>query len=330
MEKEERREKKIITDNRMVTLNKRETSFEGLCDKLENGEDGIYNMISNLGKITILDPKNEITEKDIAEIPQLQTLRKAIAATQEQYIHATGKRKALLFKQLKEMRQDQYVIRNNARGNDWGKRANNTVKSLNKVDLYDNYSFDKNGNPVNNGVISFFNPTHIEALLCNYSGLKEVGYGDFDGDIQYMMEDLDNLIEKTLKEEYPLYYDLLIYKIDGKTNIEIQEILEQTHGIKHSVEYISSLWRNKIPKLLADQAEKDYLNQYYTTQEYGVQKTCTRCGEIKLAHNKFFSKNRSSKDGWYSICKDCRNAGSKKNLKRAAAKQLYKEGQHAE
>jgi len=31
----------------MVTINKRETSFEGLVGKLENGEDGIYNMVSD-------------------------------------------------------------------------------------------------------------------------------------------------------------------------------------------------------------------------------------------------------------------------------------------
>jgi len=46
MNKKERREKKILTDNRLVTVNKRETSFEGLVDKLENGEDGIYGMLS--------------------------------------------------------------------------------------------------------------------------------------------------------------------------------------------------------------------------------------------------------------------------------------------
>lgn len=47
MEKEEKREKKILTDNRMTTVNKRETSFEGLVTQLENGEDGIYNLITN-------------------------------------------------------------------------------------------------------------------------------------------------------------------------------------------------------------------------------------------------------------------------------------------
>lgn len=73
------------------------------------------------------------------------------------------------------------------------------------------------------------------------------------------MEDLDNLIEQTLRNDYPLYYDLLIYKIDGKSNAEIQEQIEHDYNIKHSVEYISALWRNKIPKLLAEQEKKNYL-----------------------------------------------------------------------
>lgn len=41
MTPEEKKEKKILTDNRMVTINKRETSFQGLVDKFENGEDGL-------------------------------------------------------------------------------------------------------------------------------------------------------------------------------------------------------------------------------------------------------------------------------------------------
>jgi hypothetical protein len=143
--------------------------------------------------------------------------------------------------------------------------------------------------------------------------MKEDSWGKFWSDSYFLMEDLDNLIEKTLKDKYPLYYDLLIYKIDGRQNVEIQQLLEEKHGIKHSIEYISSLWRNKIPKLIAEQAQKDYLVWYYSTQEYGKWKRCSRCGQIKLAHNKFFSKNKTSKDGWYSICKDCRN---KKNIKK--------------
>jgi hypothetical protein len=47
MEKQEKKERKVLTENRMATVNKRETSFEGLVSQLENGEDGIYNMMSN-------------------------------------------------------------------------------------------------------------------------------------------------------------------------------------------------------------------------------------------------------------------------------------------
>ena len=53
MEKEEKRQKKILTQNRLATVNKRETSFEGLVSKFENGEDGIYNLMGDNSKHTI-------------------------------------------------------------------------------------------------------------------------------------------------------------------------------------------------------------------------------------------------------------------------------------
>jgi hypothetical protein len=71
MEKQERKERKVLTENRMATVNKRETSFEGLVSQLENGEDGIYNMITN-NKNIIFQPKVMITKKDVEEIPGLQ------------------------------------------------------------------------------------------------------------------------------------------------------------------------------------------------------------------------------------------------------------------
>ena len=38
--------------------------------------------------------------------------------------------------------------------------------------------------------------------------------------------DFENLVDKALKDKYPLYYKLIIYKIDGKTNAEIQKYLK--------------------------------------------------------------------------------------------------------
>lgn len=304
MDKQERKEKKILTDNRMVTVNKRETSFEGLAGKLENGEDGIYDMIAN-DKNIIFSPKVSITEKDLAEIAPLKQLRDAIEVVEEQAKKAKGKKAFLLKKQLIEMRQDQYVIKNSYRRPIY---CMNLVKSFKKIDLSEKISIKEDGTITSSGLINFFDEKCVSVLLCNYSKLKEDTWSNFHDDAKWLMIDFDNLVDKTLQEKYPLYYDLVIYKIDGKQNQEIQSLLEQKHGIKHSVEYISSLWRNKIPKLIAQQAKEDWLVWHYTMEEYGKWKKCSRCGQIKLAHNYFFSKNKTSKDGWYSICKCCRNA----------------------
>lgn len=302
--KEERkRQDSINTDNRMVTINKRQTSFQGLVGKFENGEDGVYNLFTE-DKNIIFTPKISITKEDLAEIPALRDLCAAIAQVQKIQKTARGKRKYLLKKQIIQMRQDQYVIKMSYKQPIF---CLNAVKNFSSMSFDDNISISEDGKIKDKSLISFMNPKHISALLRNYSRLKEDCYGKFYTDGYYMMEVLDELVDKTLKEKYPLYYSLLIYKIDGKSNLEIQKLLEDEHGIRHSVEYISSLWRNKIPKLIAEQAEIDFLYWYYLEKEKGKWKKCSRCGQVKLAHNKFFSKNNSSKDGFYSICKQCRN-----------------------
>lgn len=303
MDKEERKKKEILTDNRMITVNKRETSFQELVSKFENGEDGIYNLITN-DKNVLLTPKLQITQQDLEEIEPLRELKATIDLIKEQEKKATGKKKYLLKKQIIEMCQNQYLIKSEYKPPVY---SSNTIKSFVKADFTEHITINEDGEPESDGLISFFNPKHLSALLCNYSLLKQEAWGNFVNDAYYMMEDLDNLIEDTLRDKYPLYYKLLIYKIDGRQNIDIQELLEAEFGIRHSVEYISSLWRNKIPKLLAEQEKKNYLIWHYTERERGNWKKCSRCGEIKLANNKFFSKNKTSKDGFYSICKDCRN-----------------------
>lgn len=309
MDKKERLEKKILTENRLVTVNKRETSFEGLVGKLENGEDGIYNMIAN-DKNIIFQPKKEITEEDLQNIPVLKDLVAAIAVIEEKAKNARGRNAFLLRKQLIALRQDQYIIKSSYNKPIY---CLNKIKSMPKIDLAsEKITIDpKTGEVTSTGLVNFFNPEHISILLRNYAQIKEDTWDKLNSDAKWMLMDLENLVDKTLKEDYPMYYDLVILKIDGCQNAEIQEKLYEKYGVKHSVEYISSLWRNKIPKLIANQATVDYLEWHYTIEEKGKWKKCSRCGQIKLAHNLFFSKNATSRDGYYSICKCCRNRKSK-------------------
>ena len=307
MEKQERKERKILTDNRMMTVNKRECSFEGLVSQLENGEDGIYNLITD-NKNQIFQPKVTITKKDLDEIQPLRQLREAINVWEAKLKVTEGKDAFVIKKALIEMRKDQYIIKNAYRR---PIVPNKLTRSTHVIMLPDETSSfdDEEGYPIPKGV-SLLDPVVCSAILCNYSRLKEDSYDRFEGDLYYLMLAFDEIADKALKE-YPLYEKIVECKVDGLQNTQIQEILQMEFGIKHSLEYISSLWRKKIPKLIASQAEDEYLYWYYLNIEKGKYKKCSRCGQVKLAHNKYFSKNKTSRDGFYSICKKCRNSKNK-------------------
>ena len=307
MEKQEKKERKVLTENRMATVNKRETSFEGLVSQLENGEDGIYNMMSN-DKNQIFQPKVMITKKDVEEIPGLAQLREAIKFWEQRLKTATGREAFIIKTAIIDLRKDQYILKDAYRKPIIPK---NVTRSKHFIPLESDFSFDDEGFVVPEGV-SLCDPKVVSAVLCNYSMLKQEGWGEFERDIWYLMQEFDEVADAALKD-YPLYDRICEYKVDGLQNIDIQEKIQEEFGIKHSVEYISSLWRNKIPKLIASEAEDRLLNWYFLNEMKGKYKKCSRCGEIKLAHNKYFSKNKTSRDGFYSICKSCRNSKAKKS-----------------
>lgn len=316
MEKQERKESRarersqLLTKNRMATINKRETSFEGLVSQLENGEDGIYNL-QNDSKVTIFQPRVMITKKDVEEIPELRQVREAIKRWEERLKNATGKDAFIIKQAIIELRKDQYVIKDSFRGTFRFQRLTHSGKW--PIELDDSFKFDEAGYIIPEG-LCLADPKVCSAILCNYNVCKDSNAGHFDADLYYLMMDFDDLYNRALKE-YPIYRRICEYKIDGMQNAEIQGLLQQEFGATHSLEYISGLWRNKIPSLLASTAEDDILSWYYLNIEKGKYKKCSRCGQIKLAHNKYFSQNKTSKDGFYSICKCCRNSSKNKKVK---------------
>lgn len=301
IDKQERKQRKILTDNRLSTINKRETSYEGLALSLENGEDGIYNLTCE-NKNALLQPKIAITQKDLAEIPYLAQLRKEINALEEKIKTTEGKDNYLIKKILIDLRKDQYIIKNAFRQ---PVQCGFSLSSKPIRHLEEHNYLSPNGEVMAEG-ISFCNPKIVAEILVNYSHLKEDSHDRFLDDTWYMMQDFDELCGRALKEE-PMLERLVELKIDGRQNADIQKILEEEFSAKYSSEYISSLWRKKIPKVIATQAQKDWLEYHFTEEEKGHWKRCSRCHQIKLAHNINFSKNSTSKDGFYSLCKECRN-----------------------
>ena len=138
MEKQEKKERKLLTDNRMATVNKRETSYEGLVSQLENGEDGIYNMITN-NKNTIFQPKVMITKADVEEIPGMQQLRDAIKMWETKLKTTTGREAYIIKSAIIELRKDQYVLKNAYRR---PIVMTKLTRSRTEVRLDDDFSFD--------------------------------------------------------------------------------------------------------------------------------------------------------------------------------------------
>lgn len=304
MEKQEKREgkRKALTNNQAITIGKRELSFEGLAEQMRSKEDGIYNFMDD-NRHAIFRPKVSITKKDLAEVPYLPELQQAIAYWDHKVKTTTGKNNYIAKKALVESRKDQYALKFSYQH----PISTQKITCSRKIIELPNEETIVGDRAVGSGV-SLLDPKVISAILSNYSRLKQAGYQSFENETWYLMEDFDALCAKALKP-YPVYERLIEYKIDGYPNAQIQQLINEEFGLSHTIEYISVLWRRRIPKIIALEAESEYLDWYYLTQEYGTYKRCSRCGQIKLALPRYFSKNNTSKDGFYSVCKQCRNKG---------------------
>jgi len=204
------------------------------------------------------------------------------------------------------LRKDQYVVKDSIR---CPTVTRYLTHSKNWIPLDGTEILDENCRVIPSGV-SLCDPKVCSAVLCNYSKLRESGDGNFDSDTWYFMEDFDR-IATTALADFPIYERIVELKVDGVQNAMIQQTLQVEFGLSYSNEYISSLWREKIPTLIASAAEDEYLDWYFLNVERGKYKKCSRCGKTKLAIGKYFSKNSGSLDGWYSICKECRNKKKK-------------------
>lgn len=287
MEKQEKKERKILTPNRLVTVNKRETSFEGIVSKFEKNADGVYG-IMNEDKNTILTHKISITAKDVENIPFLKQIRYAI-----DQLKLIPERNYIVQQAIIDLSQTQYIIKNSYL-KPMRAKSSPPSASCSNIDWCER--------------LDFKNWHTVSAILKYYSKLKTNSAEKFESDMYWVLEDFERLADDALKNDYPMLYDIMIDKIENLQNNEIQARLEEKYGKTYSIEYLSSLFNNKIPKLIADKAEAQELIYYYTFVEKGAWKKCNRCGQVKLLHSRFFSKNSSSsKNGFYSICKECRN-----------------------
>ena len=303
---ERKEEYPITTPNRELTIDKRQISYEGLIEKLENGEDGLYSLI-NENKEFKLDNKEPLTQHDIETIPGIQDSLDIIKILEEQYEKATGVRRKNLKTTIIEMWKQIYMIKG---GNQITLAlSTNKTKYLAYVPIPEDYYFDENDIPKSDDLLSLLNPKYVSFLLQHYQPLKEESWDLLESDMRWHLIDLENYASAALEEKYPILWDILVWKVDRLTNKEIKEEVLKKYGEKHSEQYYSSVWRNRIPKLITEEVQKQYLIKYCRQHHIGYWKRCSKCGKLKLGHPLFYNKN-SSKDKYYSQCKECRSKNS--------------------
>jgi hypothetical protein len=294
-------EKQLLTDNHLVTINKHEISYEGLVGKLENGEDGLHSLAAtDPSKNILFSPKKPISAADVAAIPELIPLKEAIENVKQMHAGACGKKRYLLNRQIIELSQQQYAVLAAYKKPIYaaGLNKSKSYKPLEYNLTLGEITVDAvKGTVASTAAVSIFNPKHISALLCAYDDLVSGG----NADTRLLLEEIRTLIDRALEKDYPEYHRIVISKMRGKSNAEIALLLPYTE------QYISVVWRTKAPKIIADVAQEEYLNYYFTFVKQGTYKKCNKCGKVKLACLRYFSSNKSSKDGLYSVCKCCRN-----------------------
>ena len=226
----------ITTKNREVTINKRQTSYEGMRDSLENGEDGLHALINN-DKNQLLDHKEKITKEDIEAFPQLQEQLEIIENLNKNMRQATGKKKFDLKKQIIEQWQQVYLMRSSLKGASSASHNNVTISNK-ATEIYEKITINEDGTLSIDSQLSLLIPEHVSYLLCNYSQIKQDTYEILNGDLRWIIIELEDLIEELFPKD-SLYFNLIVWKINGDSNHEIQEKMRY-YGIEHSEQYYSS------------------------------------------------------------------------------------------
>lgn len=292
----------IETRNRRVTIDKRQTSLDAAMDspipiQQRMGDPRRRMPLVRKDKVHPSDPK--VRER----FEVIESLRRQQAETDD------PDRKA----SLRQQETDEWKLVYELTASFHHPLAQPEYRQLAKMTIDENVWFDNDDMPHSDSVFSLLDATCVHFLLQNYYSLKtEVG-DDFSCDMYYLLLDLEDVLAKVFRKDTEMR-DVMLMKMRGMKNAEIQDGLRQKWGSGHSYQYISNMWCNKIPKLVVRQVQKEYVsNRWRDPNLHLLWKKCPKCGRLMPAHQLFFRKNGYVKGrgerSWYSTCKDCFNKG---------------------
>lgn len=293
----------------MKVIREHETSYQSLSAKFEAGADAIE-ALSQSRSVTnekITRKPRAITQRDLDEIPGLRDRLEAAQLWKEIQKSSTGRRAWIAAKAFREDKALCYELRDMHQG------VNLSSSPPTQAPLPQEYPvkewIDSDGTIHYEGA-SLMKKSLCRELLQSYIKLKGKNWGKFN-DMWFLIMDFENCLFEAL-EDKPIYQAITEYKWSSMSNNEIAQELYAEFGKQYTPEYISNIYCNKIPELIAEKATDNFIDYWQMYEEKGTYKTCSCCGRVLIAHPRFFNRNSTSKDGFYSQCKTCRSKNRKK------------------
>lgn len=152
-------------------------------------------------------------------------------------------------------------------------------------------------------ILDFTNPDHIIQIVENFQGLmNEALSGNPDSNARNLLNTLNFYVEGAgLRPEHA---DIFKLKLDGRSNAQIADIVNEIYGKSHTQNYISALYRKTICPQIAAFAQ--YHWDTYRWRRFPMKwKICNRCGQRYLRDERNFVRKSRNWDGVANRCKKC-------------------------
>ena len=164
--------------------------------------------------------------------------------------------------------------------------------------------YDENGDYilVSENNIELSNSYHVYQLINNYSSLRMDCAEDVHSNMRYLLDSLDEIIESCDFRDFEK--DIIIMRIDRLPLQEISDSLKLKYGLDYEPSYISNIFKNRICKKIALKNSLDFEDWFYFQRAVGTYKQCSKCGQVKLANERYFKYDITNKR-YKSRCRRC-------------------------
>lgn len=176
-------------------------------------------------------------------------------------------------------------------------------------DKHNSYTYVMQNQNNNMFYIDLLNPEHLAQF---FLWIEELD-GQSNESTQAMLDTINYYVKFSKLSE--LQQEVLDMKIHKKTNPQIQSYINKKYNKSYTVNYISTIFRQKIIPLIIEgiKYHQEIISNLFFEEEF---KVCIGCGRTLLIHPHNFVRKARSHDGFNNKCKCCEKTERKLRMEK--------------